>query len=462
MNAFSRRLGERISARSQVSLLLLNRVGWTTSGYVVVQVLRFAQNLVLTHFLAPELFGVMVVLTSLRVGIELFTDIGIGQGIVASKEAWDPRYYNTAWTVQLIRGVAIGVVFLALTPLIASFYDEPTLNAVFPVLCVLFIATGAHSVGPTLAVKAMDTKRIAAYEVVSAVVGAVLTLCLAWFFPTVWGLVAGNIASTLASAIISYFVWPGVVYKLRLDWRHVKSLVSFGKWIFISSIIFFLASNFDRLILSKYVSLGMLGVYGIARSFGDIFSQFGIRLSNAIIFPSIASADVDRASLRHKLGGHRRRFLVLMLVGIASFIALSDIMIRLLYDNRYEAAGQVTPWVGLAAWLLILNTVSDSVMLGLSKPNYGAIGNVCKFLGLLVLLPWFAIHYGIVGAAVATVAAEILRYLVLMLAQARERIGFIGQDAAASVALVLLAVTIREGLGLMGLVPGSLSLFGMA
>lgn len=462
MNALSRRIGERISSRSQVSLLLLNRVGWTTSGYAVVQILRFAQNLLLTHFLAPDLFGVMVVLTSLRVGIELFTDIGIGQGIIASKEAWDPRYYNTAWTVQLIRGFAIGVVFLILTPVISKFYDEPTLNAVFPVLCILFIATGAHSVGPTLAVKAMDTKKIAAYEVSSAVVGAVLTLCLAWFFPTIWGLIAGNIASTVASAVLSYFVWPGVVYKLRLDWRHVKSIVSFGKWIFLSSIIFFLASNFDRLILSKYVSLTMLGVYGIARSFGDIFSQFGIRLSNAIIFPSIASADVDRASLRHKLGGHRLRFLLLMLLAIASFIALSDIMIRLLYDSRYEAAGQVTPWVGLAAWLLILNTMSDSVMLGLSKPNYGAIGNVCKFLGLLVFLPWFAVQYGIVGAAIATVAAEILRYLVLMLAQARERIGFVRQDVGASAALLLLAVTVREGLSLAGLTSGPLHMFGIA
>lgn len=455
-------LMERVSRRVRISPTLLGQVGWTTSSYMIVQGLRFAQNLVLTHILAPELFGVMIVLTSLRVGVELFTDIGIGQNIVASREAWEPRYYNTAWTLQLIRGVVIGALFLLLTPLLGRFYDNATLNDVFPVLCVLFVMTGAHSVGPSLAVKAIDTRRIAYYETASAILGAILTIAIVLFSPTAWGLIAGNVAATLATAVLSYFVWPGVRYRLMLDGRHVREIIGFGKWIFVSSIIFFLATNFDRLILGKYVSLAMLGVYGVARSLSDIFGQFATRLGNAIVFPSVAAAGLDRDALRARLRLHRRRYLTLSLLAVGGFIAVADPIVSRIYDHRYAAAGPIAAWLGLAAWVLVLNTFSDSVLLGLHKPKVGALGNVGKFVALLVALPLATATLGIIGAAIATVLAEVLRYVILTLAQVRERIHFLRQDVTATAAMLLVAVAVRAVVAALGLSARLASLFQLS
>lgn len=438
-------------ARFEPSRTLIGRLGWTTTTYLVIQIIRFGQNLVLTRLLAPELFGVMIVLTSLRVGVELFTDIGIGQNVIASPKGWDPDYFNTAWTMQIVRGLLLALLFLAVMPAVSHFYDDPTLNAVFPVLCGLFLLTGVHSLGPTLAVKAMKARELARFEIASTVAGSVVALVIAWMFPTVWGLIAGNVAAAAITSALSFAVWPGLTYKLRFKLDVVREIFSFGKWIFLSSIIFFLAQNFDRLILSKYISLAALGLYGVARSLGDVFGQFTSRLANTIIFPSISSSGAEGHELRKRISGHRFLFLAIAAAGISLFIGLSEIIIRVLYDDRYLAAAKVLPWVGLSTWPLILNTLGDSVLLGLRKPNYGAIGNFAKFAGLLGLLPLAASHYGIVGAAIAVLGAEFIRYAVLTVAQAREHVHFVRQDVTTTAGLIVVAMAVAELVYALGL-----------
>jgi O-antigen/teichoic acid export membrane protein len=307
-----------------------------------------------------------------------------------------------------------------------------------------------------LAVKAMNLKDLAKYDVASNALGSVLAITIAWLYPTVWGLIAGNVAATLVSSVLSYFVYPGIEYRFRLDRHAIREIFSFGKWVFLSSIVFFLASHFDRLVLSKYISLAALGVYGVARALADIFGQLSARLANSIIFPSISSANLEGPELRRKIAGHRFMFVGLVAVAIAAFIALSDVMIRVLYDYRYHAAGPVLAWIGISTWFLVLNTVSESIMLGISKPNYTAFSNFAKFIGLLGLLPLAAARYGIIGAAIATIVAEFARYLVLTVALARERVHFIRQDLVATAVLLLGAMVFKEVVYALGLTPSPL------
>jgi O-antigen/teichoic acid export membrane protein len=433
----------RLARSIHVPDALKRQLGWTTGGYAFGQVVRFGSNLILTRLLAPDLFGLMILLTSIRIGIELFTDIGIGQNVIASPHTRNPRFYNTAWTLQVTRGLLLGGVLLALLPVLRQMYPQPSLQQVLPVLSLFLIVSGAHSIGPTVAVKELRTKRIAIFEAVSAVIGAALIIGAVVVSPTIWGLLVGQLLGALVTTVASYFVLPDIVCRPAFDRKFAGEIISFGKWIFISSIVYFLSTYLDRLILGNYVSLALLGVYGIARSLGDVFSQFGTRLGNAIIFPKIASTEHRGPVLAARLARPRGQFLIAFLGAIALFIALSEPLIRILYDARYHGAAQLLPWVGLAAWLTIVNTANDSMLLGLSKPQMSAAGNFAKLLGLVILLPWMVSHAGIAGAAVATVASELVRYAVLLFGQRRERVSFVRQDVLATAALIAIAFALH-------------------
>ena len=55
---------------------------WALAEYAGSQVLRLANNLILWRLLHPEAFGLMAIVTSLFIGLYMFTDVGIGQSIV--------------------------------------------------------------------------------------------------------------------------------------------------------------------------------------------------------------------------------------------------------------------------------------------------------------------------------------------------------------------------------------------
>ena len=86
-------------------LELSKKIGWTVGTFGLIQLIRFAINIVLTRLLAPELFGTMLIVNSLRTGIDLVLDVGIGQSIIQNKFGEHPSFYVTAWSIQLVRGM---------------------------------------------------------------------------------------------------------------------------------------------------------------------------------------------------------------------------------------------------------------------------------------------------------------------------------------------------------------------
>lgn len=435
---------------------LIQRVGWTTAGHIGTQVIRFATSLVLTRLLAPELFGIMILLMSLRIAMEMFTDIGIGQNVVASRNADDPAFRNTAWTLQVLRGLTLAVAAFFLLPLLSRFYDEAQLAEILPYLSIFFILTGFQSIGLPLAVRSLSTRATALYEVKGATLGAAIIIGFAYLAPNIWGLLVGNLISTLSNTLLSYSLNRGHKHRLFFNRIYVYEIIGLGKWIFLMSVIYFLANNFDRLVLAKYVSFASLGLYGLAQSLGNVFGQFSTKIGAFIIFPSVAAAEVSGSALRDKLRRRRQQFLALTLLPIAGLIATSDLIIEILYDPRYLGAAKVLPWVGLATWVATLSTLNENVLLGLRKPAYLAAANGAKLCFLVVGLPYGVIQYGIIGAAIAALGAETARYVTLSVGQYQQRIGFALQDLAATALLIVLVVVIRSATYVIGL-TGSLA-----
>ena len=84
---------------------------------------------------------------------------------------------------------------------------------------------------------------------------------------------------------------PGIRHRFFIDRNYAREILVFGKWIFWSSMISFLAMNFDRLYFAKQLTLAELGVYGIARNLTETITQLAVRYGNLLLFPMVAGMD---------------------------------------------------------------------------------------------------------------------------------------------------------------------------
>ena len=69
--------------------------------------------MILTRILFPEAFGLMALVTVVLVASANFSDVGITPAILKDKRGHDPVFLNTAWTIQIGRGVILCLAIIA-------------------------------------------------------------------------------------------------------------------------------------------------------------------------------------------------------------------------------------------------------------------------------------------------------------------------------------------------------------
>jgi O-antigen/teichoic acid export membrane protein len=427
-----------------LSFSLLRGFGWTVATYGLSQLLRLVTNIGLARLLTPEIFGAMLIIASLRTGLDLISDLGIGQNIVQSNDAEDPRFYTTAWTLQIIRGLILWLVCtLAASPL-AQLYDSSLLRIAMPIAAFYFIFIGCTSISLYLVQKRLRVALLNGFDIAMDAVASTAVVAFAYLHPSVLSIIIGSLVATATRMIASYFLLPDIRHTFYISRRYTHQIISFGKWIFISSIVYFLSTTFDRLYLGTTIPLALLGIYGIARTLSDLMGGLAGRLANLIIFPLIASSShIPKGALRQRLATIRFRFMLPTAVAFSLFASTADLLIAVLYDGRYRAAGWMVSVLNIGVWFAIISNINGSVLLGFGKPSYGAAGSIVKFICIWIGLPFGLSKYGVLGAVIVVSFSDFCRYFPIFVGQLRERFSFGTQDLVAT-ALMLTSMAIFQ------------------
>ena len=424
------------SARNAAKNPAFRSLAWVTGSYGGLQIIRLVTNVILAHLLAPAVFGIMLIVNTVRTGVELLSDIGVGQNIVASQNGEDPRFLATAWTVQIVRGTVIGIVLALASTLIGRVYDAPIMAQIVPVAGLMVAISGFHSTGRFVLQRRQNLTRLSVFELTTGFIAMLIQIAFSYIYPNVWSLIYGALACTTMTVVVSFYMTPSTGLRLGWDRAHLNSILHFGKWIFLSSVIYFVAGNLDRLYLGGEIGFRLLGVYGIARALSELFSSLFNRVGNLVVFPLIAASGHDLPTLRQRLGAWRLPLLVLTAIALGGFVSLSDWIVSLLYDSRYYQAGQILPILSVGVWFTVIATLGDGVLLGLGRPQYGTAANAAKLAWLVVMMPLSGAYFGFPGLLIAVAAADIIRCIVLGLGQAHMRMLYVWQDLASTAVFV--------------------------
>lgn len=409
---------------------------WTIFGYGSSQFLRFGSNLILTRLLIPELFGLMALVQIFIRGLTLFSDIGIRPSIIRSDNGNDPVFLNTAWTIQVIRGFGLWICCLIIAFPVANYYEDSRLLWLIPVVGLTTIISGFNSTSLATLNRHLEIRKLALLELGVQIVSLLILLVWAWLNPTIWALVGGNLISILLMALCSHFLNPGKPNWFFWDRKAVKEIISFGKWIFLSTAMTFLASEADRILLGKYFSLDLLGVYVIAFTFADIPRQISIKIGSQVIFPAFSQlAGLPRKTLKAKIA--KKRWYMLLLLGfiVTILLCFGDLIILGLYDSRYQQAAWMLPIIAIGLWPLLLCTTIDRFLMAIGKPSYLAVGNFLKFIYMIVAIPVGYSQFGVIGAIAVIALNDIPYYIAVHYGLWQEKLSFLKQDIKATLLL---------------------------
>jgi O-antigen/teichoic acid export membrane protein len=389
----------RSPARSSLKSLALRGTAWTVVGFGTSMVLRLAGNIILTRLLFPEAFGMMALVSVFLTGLELFSDIGIGPSIIQHQRGGEPEFVNTAWTVQVLRGLALTICAMLLSwPVGNLWFQKPALVPLMMAAGSNSLIMGFNSTKLFTANRELAMGRLMALEVFTQALGLAAMVVLALVYRSVWALLLGTYVSSAAKMVLSHVALPGPMNHFHWNRAVFQDMVRFGRWIFLTTMMTFIASQGDRLLLGRLIDAALLGVYNIAFMLSDTVTRLLAAIGQRILFPTFSAvfrSDPGKLASIYERVRSRVEGAVLPLAGL--LMGAGSLIVNLLYDNRYAAAGPMVQILSVRVAIGCSMVVSAFALQAMGRPQYYAVGSALKTAWLLVGIPMGWRAFGMVG-----------------------------------------------------------------
>ena len=409
----------------------------TVIGFGISQIMRLGSNLVLTRLLFPEAFGLMAIVNLFLVGAHMFSDIGLVTGIVRSKRGDEPIFLNTAWVLQILRGILLTVIFCIIAGPVARFYEEPILEQLLYCIGLITFLMGFNSTRIATATREIAIARTTLLDLSCQTLSIISMIFLAWLWESVWALMVGMVVAVLAKAVLSHLMLPGHPNRLQFEREAFLEQFHYGKFLFISSGLTFVIENGDRVLLSKYLSLAYLGFYNIAFFFASVPMTLMGRLVHRVIFPlysarpPMESEANRRAISKTRFGLTGGLFVILFVLGL-----LGQWLIELLYTDEYQAAGPILVLMAVFLMPSLIVQGYPTLLLSVGKSNIYMGFQIFRAVVQVAFLAVGVTQFGLIGAMAAQPLASVLIYPVLVYLIRPYR----GEDPLHDIVFALLAI----------------------
>jgi O-antigen/teichoic acid export membrane protein len=362
------------------------------------------------------MFGIMAMATMVMVGLSLLSDIGLKPSVVQNERGDEARFLNTAWVIQIARGVALWFAAIILSLLLAqariagvlpanTVYADPVLPFVIAVLSFSTVIAGFESTKSLQASRSLQLAAITRIDVTSQIVGFVTMVAWALFERTIWALVVSALFAGVTRTVLTHVWLKGVRNRIYWDRTAYVEIVKFGKWLLLSSVLFFLASSGDRLMLGAMVGADVLGAYAVAFL---IFSSIDQLISKIIVdvsFPALS--EIVRENRAGLAAAYYKFHLA---VGGVAFFSAGALMvsgqsiIHVLYDSRYMQAGWILQVLAVAMLTFPFRILTQLFLaLGMAKTffQFNVVRIVTLFVGIALGFKLWGLQGAVWGIVVS-------------------------------------------------------------
>jgi O-antigen/teichoic acid export membrane protein len=377
----------------------------------VMSLLRLVSQVVLTYLCLPEHFGVVMLMRTFLTFVEMVSDMGIRNAVVSHPRGEDRSFLGTAASVQLVRGIGMWALTCAVAWPAATFYDAPLLMWLLPIAGLEAINNGLYAVRAYVEERHMRLGLPTLLDVLALFVSIVTSVVWAWIAPSSWALALGPLVGGGVRMLASHALFRSERVPFAWDRAYAGELFAYSRWIIGSTTVSFVAQQFHLLYLAKFLSKGVLGVYGVAWNLCAQSSKPMTALANRVVMPHLAEANRSSpAELERAVRRSLARFLPACLVLCLGAGLCAPALFGLLYDESFAAGGPLGRLFAIVVWFMILQHVPRCTLLSLGHSRgVAAMAGWNAVFTVVGIVGGYAMHGGwlegaILGNALGNVA----------------------------------------------------------
>ncbi len=387
------------------------------------KIILLARTVIVARFLFPHDIGLFGLATLLMTIVELPFQTGFNSAIIQD-EGEVHHHLDSAWTVNIIRGVLLAGILFLIAPLGAIFFNNPLVIPVARALSLVLIITSFENIGVVLLDRHMRFNRQFFYSIGNTLIQVFSVVVSVIIFRNVWALVVGMVIAKIGSVLISYWAHP---YRPRLnfDLSGAKHLYGYGKWIGISGVTAFLVAQGDSLMVGKLINTASLAFYQMAFSLGTLPVIETVSVLGSVLFPLFSNIKNDTLRLKSVFLRVSKFIYAFMVPAAIGLFVLSSETVRIIYGDNWLPAVPVLSLVIIYGFIRSFEYLALPLLQGIGKPKIVFINSLLQATVLFAVIVPLTHSFGITGTAMAAIAGLAVGQIYLLVIIRKEiKFGF--------------------------------------
>lgn len=367
---------------------------WSAVQKFGTVIIGFIANLFLARLLTPTDFGAIGMLMVFIALSDTLVDGGFGSALIQRQNPTDTDY-STVFFWNIIMAILLYAILFISSPLIASFYNIPTLNNLLKVLGIVLLINSFNIIQSSILIKLLKFKILAKRDIISTIMGALVGIILAYRGFGVWSLVAYYLVAGVMKSIL---LWTTCKWRPQLvfSWVSFKGLFRFGSFIFLSSLTEKLFSNIQTLIIGKVFSASTLGYYTQASKLENAPASSLSAIVNQVTYPVFSTLQDDFIRLRNAIRNNLKAIVFLNFPLMILLIVIARPLVILLFTEKWEPSIPIFQILCLAAIFHFSNTINTNIIksIGLSQLFF-KVQILKRVIALIILI--IGLQFGFMG-----------------------------------------------------------------
>ncbi len=378
---------------------------WMIAMRMADRVIGFVSMLILARVLFPEDFGLVATATAIVACLEVLSNFSFDLALIQNQET-DRNDYDTAWTLGLIRGLAIAAcLFFGAGPIAAGFGDS-RLETILMILAILTVVQDAANIGTVNFRKDLELSKEFYYVLWPRITSFVLVLIFAVLLRNYWALMIGLCVRRSMTLLLSYWM---SAYRPRLSLSRVRKIMQFSKWMILNSAFNLVNVRSPTLILGWISGATTVGFYALSHEISNLATSELVAPISRALYPAFSKIADQLDELRKAYLGV---ISLILLLGIPIAVGLhvtAEPAIHVLLGSRWDEAVRVVEVLAISGLILLFAANATPVLMAIGRPK---LLTILSGISAVICVPVYiygASVGGMYGLALGIVAVTILR-----------------------------------------------------
>ncbi|HEY7855543.1 MAG TPA: oligosaccharide flippase family protein, partial [Terriglobales bacterium] len=385
---------------------ILHGLFWASSSFVLGKALVFGSIMVLTRLLAPQQFGAVALATSALMVLEISGTLGLTSALIFEEKDTLAAADICFWTT-VAASLVEAIVGWWCAPALGRFFHEPALGPMVRALLVSLVLTALGNTHDTLLRRRLSFRAKLLPDLGMAGAKGGVGIALALLGWGAWSLIWGQVAGTLISTALLWWITPRVAHwQPGWPWRGrrwngavARRLYSYAKHIYLLDSSSVLLTNFDSLTIGRMLSDYWLGFYALAFRIPEVMLLSVLNVITRVVFPALSRLQSERRALRATLLDTARYTALLTLPVAAGMGLLAGPIVFGIYGRHWGPAVGVLRVLALYAGIRCLSHHFGDAYKAIGRPDILTRTTIAWWLLLPPDLILGAHFGGIVGVA---------------------------------------------------------------